>query len=63
MYPNSFLSVVAFFLLTCGSALIFFAWPKRLLNPALLEVLAMSLGSVMVLFSGFGLAMVLASYG
>ncbi|MGB3337876.1 MAG: hypothetical protein WBA73_11920 [Devosia sp.] len=60
MPVDSFLSVITFFIFLCGSTLIFAAWPQQVYRPALIEVLTVALGSVMVLISGYGLAMVLA---
>ena len=57
---DAFLSVISFFMLLCGGALLFAAWPQRIFKLSVVEGLALTLGGLMVLVSGYGLAMVLA---
>lgn len=60
MAVDAFLSMVSFFIFLCGGALVFSAWPRRLFWPSLSEVLSLTLGGIMVLSSGYGLAMIIA---
>ena len=60
MPVDAFISIVSFFAFSCGGVLLFAAWPQDVLRPAPIEVLSLMLGGVMVLVSGYGLAMVLA---
>lgn len=60
MATKSFISIVVFFILSCGSVLIFSAWPSRIRQAEVTEVLSLALGAVMVFISGYGLAMILA---
>jgi hypothetical protein len=57
---DAFISIISFFVFSCGGALVFAAWPPRSFRPTPIETLALVLGSIMVLVSGYGLGMVLA---
>jgi hypothetical protein len=56
---DAFISIISFFVFLCGGVLVFAAWPLRIFRPTPIEMLALILGSVMVLASGYGLGMVL----
>lgn len=57
---DAFISIVSFFVFLCGAVLVFAAWPPRTFRPTPVELLALTLGGVMVVASGYGLGMVLA---
>lgn len=60
MASDAFMSMVSFFVFLCGGVLVFSAWPQRLWRPSLSEILSLTLGGIMVLASGYGLAMIVA---
>lgn len=59
MPVDSFILVISLFVFLCGGALLFAAWPLRSFRPTPIEALALILGGVMVLTSGYGLGVVL----
>ncbi len=60
MPVDAFISIVSFFVFSCGGVLVFAAWPPRIFRPTSVELVALTLGGVMILASGYGLGMVLA---
>ena len=60
MHIDVFLATISIFVLTCGSALLSLAWPQQFPKASSVEILALSLGGLMVLMAGYGLAMALA---
>jgi len=57
---NAFLSIMAFFVFSCGSVLVFSAWPRQFFRPTFVEVLALTLGGLMDIASGYAIAMVVS---
>ena len=60
MPVDAFISIISFFMFSCGGVLVSAAWPRHILRPTLIETLALILGGVMVFASGYGLGMVVA---
>lgn len=59
MPVDAFISIISLFVFLCGGVLLFAAWPPRIFRPTPVEMLALILGGVMVLASGYGLGIVL----
>jgi hypothetical protein len=57
---DAFISIISFFMFACGGVLVSAAWPRRILRPTIIEMLALILGGLMVVASGYGLGIVVA---
>jgi hypothetical protein len=57
---DAFISIISFFMFLCGGVLVWAAWPQHIFRPTPIELLAFTLGGVMVLASGYGFGLAVA---
>jgi hypothetical protein len=57
---DAFISTISFFMFLCGGVLVWAAWPQHIFRPTPIELLAFTLGGVMVLASGYGFGLAVA---